>query len=398
MGQKVSKSNNLSNNNNNINSDGLLSLNSKINQFSTSAPSFSSSSSSAASTTSAKSSKSSNHYSAISNDSGCYTNTDRYSTPSSSSLLFIYDLASSNNNTNNNKNITLRTNNSKLRSKSQNQKRCSTLKNRDFVNNRNSLCDSIILSCSSSSSNSYLGNTKNSSNFVDYKTQDLTNKNENDEEEEDQAQILCDQLNTILNISNKLSEKAGQIDQMDSIRVRSSTNRFATRLKTLRLYNNNNKNTCKMMKTNLTPRSKLSRSFTFSSNIKEMEKYQNCNHKVLNNLLKNGQQTIESNKKSEDEKESKNILSNLFLKNSRKLFSTLNQNNQSKNNSKMALSNLKIIKDNKNPLLCTLKSENDALIDLIAAKLEIESIDLTELPYTDEVSLKNKPMKEDFIL
>lgn len=112
----------------------------------------------------------SNHESHLSNDSGCYANIDRYSSPSDSSVL------------------------AEFKTRTLNQ----------FKNDktRNSLCDSVILSCSSSDSS------------INIEVSGESNK---------KAQLLCDQLNQILNLSSNYKSNVVESDQMTKQVNRSHT-------------------------------------------------------------------------------------------------------------------------------------------------------------------------------
>ncbi|CAF0801623.1 unnamed protein product, partial [Brachionus calyciflorus] len=188
---------------------------------------------SSSSTTSSKSK--SNHYSHLSNDSGCYSGIDRYSSPSDSSVIGLND----------------------FKSKTLTRKNQKTL-------NRNSVCDSIILSCSSSDSS------------INVEPNDESNK---------KAQLLCDQLNQILNLSTNFKTASTEI--RDDLGLKKNINR----------------------------------SHTFNSN------YEKSQRNALKNLL-DKEDGIQVTKKSK--------ISN-FVKNSRKLFvwnqvasPKLNDSNESK--------------------------------------------------------------------
>ncbi|RNA17080.1 SAM and SH3 domain-containing, partial [Brachionus plicatilis] len=107
----------------------------------------------------------SNHDSHLSNDSGCYSNTDRYSSPSDSSVLAEF------------------------------KSRTLTRKGQKW---RNSVCDSVILSCSSSDSSINVEPSDDSSNK--------------------KAQLLCDQLNQILSLSTSNHKPEAQVDSQQSVR------------------------------------------------------------------------------------------------------------------------------------------------------------------------------------
>jgi hypothetical protein len=390
----------------------------------------SSSGSSAASTTSSKSK--SNHYSAISNDSGCYT--DRYSSQSGSSLLYLYDLSSKEEvaaklqskasyrsaNPSTSLNTTCTQKSKTLTSK------CSariaaanirTLKNLQTMH-RNSLCDSIILSCSSSSSNSCINTCgvdskpavstrigmHNEDDLLNDSDLDSANfMNKNSEFNSKRAQILCDQLNKILNISailvneetsnnNNNSTVNKRDTSIDTTKLASKSVRQSKQMK-LKTMNGTVKSPHTSKLESSSKNKTISRSYTFSNNVKDMEKRNNCTANVLKNFLDNGSsenipnggeaavnKTITSAQKSSDPvNKSSSKFSNMLLKNGRRILSTLNSSSRKGvyGKSQAGLAN----GENKSAL-----KKEETLINLIAAKLMSENIDLTKQPYTDEVN------------
>jgi hypothetical protein len=365
--------------------------------------------SSAASTTSSKSK--SNHYSAISNDSGCYT--DRYSSPSGSSLLYLYDLSSKeeaakfqakvsyrsvDHSTRHIANTKTKTLTSKCSAKIT-AANIRTLRNLQTMH-RNSLCDSIILSCSSSSSNSCIntcGESKPTGRTQHSEEDDLLNDsdldsghfaNKNSELSSKRAQILCDQLNKILNISTILvNEETGinnsNVDGKISDESTDTTDPKGLskkmKLKTLN-------GTVKPQSSKLKSGSKnktISRSYTFSNSVKDMKKMNDCSVNVIKNFMDHEANEDATHKTMTpvQNNKSSNKFSNMILKNGRRILSTLNNSTKRGGFSNKA-GDLAGQANSENK--SALKKE-ETLINLIAAKLMSENIELAKQPYTDEV-------------
>lgn len=206
------------------------------------------SSTSGSSTTSSSSKSKSNHDSHISNDSGCYS-ADRYSTPSSSSVLCLFD---SNLDTirskQNHLSKTLTRHNS-IETKSTKLTRRTNKHGKfkpDFLANRNSVCDSIILSCSSS------------------------NSSINTDESNKKAQLLCDQLNQILNISTNILGQQAQAVKASQEPVGTNL-KYKTRTILINKMTNRDKD-------------KRNKSLNLKSNTFEFDE-EKCSKNVLKNFL-----------------------------------------------------------------------------------------------------------------
>ena len=367
--------------------------------------------SSAASTTSSSKSKS-NHYSAISNDSGCYCNTDRYSSPSGSSLLYLYDLTSSSTISNSKTETTKQPHstafenlkNSKTRRNSNNSHRTVLRNNIQLLNQRNSLCDSIILSCSSSSSNSCLNSMDEVKAVTTMKNVsaevigEKSHSNNNEINSDKRAQLLCYQLNKILNISTILaSEEIAIASQQNHTSKKQPTK--SMKLKTL--SGNKAAATTRMRSTS---RNKtMNRSFTFSANAKDLEKMNACTKNVLENFLNSSNENLPStttttSKESatetvlvtEDESFKRKKLSSLILKNGRRFLSTLNSKRGGHQHETPVIGNKLYSVANGQPLTSGRQEEN--LINRIAAKLLSEAVDLTRSPYSDEYGFCKIPI------
>lgn len=440
-----------------------------------------SSSSSSASTTSSKSK--SNHDSAISNDSGCYSadNTEKYlgeSSPSGSSVLCLFDLTNNSNLDTTNSQITLNTNstseqieaklNKNKAKKSKNQiNKSKTLTKQEILtkskkshekkeNNlylndlnldqairRSSVCDSTIYSCSLSSlSNSCLNEEDVS---LDLKSKSIKpNEYFERETEEDcnkKAQLLCDQLNQILNISTCLASESVSASLMQNeaarqINLNQESNKKSKLIEssnvdylnkssqpktinfsnTINLKNHMSKfingsirqtnNSTKTNNNNNMLKSKLiNRSHTFHSN---HFKYSNeninaeCNRNVIKNFLidsnKNNDEPNEANNSNNNNKKSKNNgkkISNYLFKNGRKLFAW-NKNAKAQNKYEHTLSNSNSKQFNQlinttSSNLSSLKTE-EQVINLIAAKLLSENIELAKQPYSDQFGFCKIPI------
>lgn len=299
--------------------------------------------SSAASTTSSSNdsskSKSINHYSAISNDSGCYT--DRYSSPSGSSLLYLYDLASD-----------VSSKQAPLRKSTPNNQSTLTNNKKKYNkgnNNDSSLCDdSIILSCSSSASSS-----ASSESFLDQSNSDLdTNR---------RAQMLCDQLDKILKISTILVNGEEETSPV------SSTN---NKVKTLNARSNES------VKLKSNRNQTITRSFTFSTNNNlRVKKFMNKSNENLADYIIDDKKEMTGAVKSVKNNRKLSVI----FRNGRRLLSTLNTNKRSSTNHRsLAPSSI----DNK----------EEEVTNLIAAKLMSENIDLARWPYSDEFGFCKIPV------
>ena len=326
------------------------------------------------------------HDSALSNDSGCYSNTDsvdRYSSPSNSSVICLFDHQQSqmqqqtlvNKCTNtrienqssdeveiindkNHKNNNVKTFSSpffkhKLFKTGENkQKQSSSLLTKTSTGNNNDLTRSV------SSLDLFNNNKTNSSHSS---TSNLKIK----------VDTLYKQINQILHFKSNLTNNEINNDEDKTGKESNSKNKKIKQVKT----SNNQKNSTimnKLASLRYPNKTYLSRSNTFNSSyvtqsVDDVHKNANNdeNNKISNkfgkNLIKNGRKLLNWKKNSSQEEQ------------------------QQKDDALMKICNNKI---NKKNLVLNNSSDNKntEILNLLAAKLLSESIDLTKYPYTDDVS------------
>lgn len=192
---------------------------------------------------------------------------------------------------------------------------------------RNSVCDSIVLSsaCSTTSSSSGSGSSTC------------------EESNQRKAQLLCDQLNQILNISTTMHRSASTTTTNTTIQ------RKPSKLPIFR---------------------PLNRSHTFHHSVVQSQ---------IENIDVGGE---EVNEDDEDGLETntigstnKQMLANYVLKNGKRLFTWNRKHQQTNNNHNETRFSVSTEK----------KSTSNELTNKLAAKLLAENIELTKQPYTDEV-------------
>jgi len=363
--------------------------------------------SSCSSTSSSTSSKSkSNHDSAISNDSaisGCYLgidSTEKYK-DNSSSVSCLFDLT--NNNGKLQKSNVLKINNINLpKTKSDLKSRLLKIENYLFLNDEkhengniykirpSSVCDSILYSCSLASSNIGLNNDD---------TLPIDKTVNESEDSNKKAQLLCDQLNKILNISTRLASESivkknlecETISNANQIKATITSSQSKNPIK--KFSNSKTLNFCK--NSNISPETNdnlssskkitslfkskpVNRSHTFHANNFKFES-EELNDNSINSAenLAHKEMQIKDRNNIEFTANSKSTISSYLFKNGRRLFS------RNINSQKLKIPIKRQILEN-DPVKIS-KSTEEKIVNLIAAKLCTENIELGKAPYTDEV-------------
>lgn len=356
-----------------------------------------SSCSSSSSSTSTSSNSKSNHDSAISNDSGCYSgleNTEKYN-DNGSSVLCLFDSMESTNLPQRKplKSDELKSNkktNTNL-FKSDFKSKLLKIENYLFLNAEkletenkhkirpSSACDSLLYSCSLSSSSNVDMNNDQIMPSITTESEDCNKK----------AQLLCDQLNKILNISTCLASESIAKAQCQEKNTITNTNLNDCKNDVCKLSNNNKTlNFCKI--SNFSSSSfKKKNSCNFKSNLVNRSHTFHANNELninnFNSIDKEIKEEEFENKIEHSSAEnSKNTISSYIFKNGRRLFSWNSNSPRLKSLSKRHF----LENDYKQKLkpITTLKTE-EKIANLIAAKLLSENIDLSKPPYTDEVRI-----------
>jgi len=369
--------------------------------------------SSSSSSTSSRSK--SNHDSAISNDSGCYSGLDNTEkcNDSGSSVLCLFDSIDNKNlpqgklKNSDELKISEKTKNL-LNIKSDMKSRLFKIENYLFLNGAklepenkhkirpSSACDSLLFSCSlSSSSNTGLNNDEIMPATCN-ESEDCNKK----------AQLLCDQLNKILNISTCLASESKTKTQISQIGSANQNNLASTLTKSKnngdKFSNNKTINFCKF--SNMSPGSNFSsssfakkntylfksklvnRSYTFHANNFKYENEELNDNSVKPEALSQNKDIIEEELENKIAN-SKNKLSNYIFKSGRRLLSWNANSQRLRNFQKRQFIEKDCDKKLKPSNIYKSEEKIVNLIQIIAAKLMSENIELSKAPYTDEVKI-----------